>query len=117
MKDKPLSMEGLRGYGFIIANVVLVLGLLFVSLNHVNPRDLFACCGQLGIGFPVSSVCNYSAGGSPLSSATKIDAADFPFLSPHGFLVDFVFYSGVLWGFWRIERGILRLIKPRNETR
>ncbi len=117
MKVELFYSKGLLSYGFVIVSAVLLLGMIAISLIHVNPRDSFACSGQLGIGFPVSSVCNYSAGGSPLSSATKIDAGDFPFLSPHGFLVDFIFYLGVLWGFWHIERGILRLIKPRNETR
>jgi len=116
VKDYPFSLQGYRGCIFGVANTVLTLCLMVSTLNYSNPRDSFSCYGQLGAGFPVSFVCDYSAGGSPLSSAGKIDSADFPFLSLPGSLVDFAFYSGLLWGIWLVVRGISQVIRRRMQT-
>jgi hypothetical protein len=88
--------------GCIIGMVILLLaiGLMFSTMNNLRHSDYFSCYGGLGAGFPVSFLCDYSGGGSPLSSAGKIDAADFPYFSPLGTLVDTLFYSmhiGVVW--------------------
>ena len=78
----------------------LAFGLMLSTLNWLRHNDAFACYGGLGAGFPVSFLCDYSGGGSPISSAGKIDLADFPYFSPQGTLVDMLFYSiqlGLIW--------------------
>src|SRR5829696_3530311 len=88
--------------GCLVAVVILLLAfvLMFSTMRVVHRSDDFSCFGGLGAGFPVSFLCDYSGGGSPLSSAGRIDSADFPYFSPIGTLVDLLFYSmqlGMLW--------------------
>ena len=81
--------------GCIVGALILILasGLMFVTKNVTRHNDTFACYGGLGSGYPVSFLCDYSGGGSPIGSAGKIDLADFPYFSPQGTLVDLLFYS------------------------
>jgi hypothetical protein len=88
--------------GCLAAVVILLLAfvLMFSTMRVLHRSDYFSCFGQLGAGFPASFLCDYSGGGSPLSSAGRIDLADFPYFSPIGALVDILFYSiqlGMLW--------------------
>jgi hypothetical protein len=81
--------------GCIVAGAILFLafGLMLITKNMTRHNDTFACYGGLGAGFPVSFLCDYSGGGSPISSAGRIDMADFPYFSPQGTLADLLFYS------------------------
>jgi hypothetical protein len=90
----------LRGCGVGMLILLLAFVLMFSTMRVLRHNDHFSCFGQLGAGFPVSFLCDYSGGGSPISSAGKIDSADFPYFSPIGTLVDILFYSmqlGMLW--------------------
>jgi hypothetical protein len=78
--------------------------MLVISVNYRNFRDDFACNGGFGVGFPVSFLCDYGAGGSPISSWGKIDLADFPYFSLPGLFTDLAFYSVILWVGWLIRR-------------
>ena len=88
--------------------LLLAFGLMFSTMKVLRHNDNFSCFGQLGAGFPVSFLCDYSGGGSPLSSAGKIDSADFPYFSPVGTLVDILFYSMHLGMLWFIAGSISR---------
>jgi len=93
--------------------LLLAIGLMFSTLNYRRHNDYFSCYGQLGAGFPVSFLCDYSGGGSPISSAGKIDAADFPYFSPLGVIVELLFYAmqlGVIWF-------IVKSISPKGQDR
>jgi hypothetical protein len=81
--------------GCLVAGAILSLafGLMLSTKNVTRHNDTFACYGGLGAGFPVSFLCDYSGGGSPISSAGRIDMADFPYFSPQGTLADLLFYS------------------------
>ena len=88
--------------GCVVGALILSLafGLMLGTMSSLRHNDAFACYGGLGAGFPVSFLCDYSGGGSPISSAGKIDLADFPYFSPQGTLVDLLFYAmqlGMLW--------------------
>lgn len=103
-----------RGCVTGILILLLAFGLMFSTLKVLRHNDTFSCFGQLGAGFPVSFLCDYSGGGSPISSAGKIDSADFPYFSPVGTLVDMLFYSMQLGMIWLIADNISR---KRSEGR
>lgn len=97
--------KGRRGCLVEIAAAVLaVLVMLAVSTSYQNFSDDFACDGGLGVGFPVSFLCDYGTGGSPISSWGKVDMADFPYLSAAGLTVDALFYGAILWVGWLVRR-------------
>ena len=96
-----VDMKGLQsfeksrlGCGMLILLSTLAIGLMAATFPF--QRDWTPGCSGLGAGLPFAFVCNYSSGGSPLSSMTVIDGDDFPFISPIGFLANFIFYFGVL---------------------
>jgi hypothetical protein len=90
-------LSGLRGCLAEIGIPLLAVAIiLIISAGYRNYDDVFACDGGLGVGFPVSFLCDYGAGGSPISSWGKIDLSDFPYFSPRGLFVDIFFYAGVL---------------------
>ena len=88
--------------------LLLAFGLMFSTMRILRHNDQFSCFGGLGAGFPVSFLCDYSGGGSPISSAGKIDSADFPYFSPVGTLVDVFFYSMQLGMIWLIASRVSR---------
>jgi hypothetical protein len=96
-QENPSWTRGcVPGLGIFVLAFVLMVSTMKV-LRH---NDRFSCFGQLGAGFPVSFLCDYSGGGSPISSMGKIDTADFPYFSPVGTLLDLLFYAmplGILW--------------------
>ena len=87
---------------------LLAFGLTFSTLTHLRHNDAFACHDGLGAGFPVSFLCDYSGGGSPLSSAGKIDLSDFPYFSLQGTLVDLLFYAMQIGVVWFVANNTLR---------
>jgi len=112
MKSRQGVSFGFRGCLVEIGITWLaVLILLVISAGYRNYDDLFACDGGLGVGFPVSYMCDYGAGGSPISSWGKIDLSDFPYFSPRGLRTDVLFYSGIFWLGW-----LLRLLMRPNDT-
>jgi len=70
---------------------------LAISANRQNFSDYFSCRGGYGVGFPVSFLCDYGSGGSPIDGWGKIDLSDFPFFSLQGLVVDFFFYFAILF--------------------
>ena len=104
MKPDGAFPSGKRGclveLGITLLAVTLIL---IISAGYRNYDDLFACGGGLGVGYPVSYMCDYGAGGSPISSWGKIDLADFPYFSPRGLLTDSLFYTGIFWVGWLIR--------------
>jgi hypothetical protein len=90
--------------------------LMVISVNYQHHLDTFYCQGQLGAGLPVSFLCDYSGGGSPLSSAGRIDLADFPYFSPQGLFVDILFYSVLLWIAWLIRYAVYHKGLHRSEN-
>jgi len=98
-----------------VAILLLAIGLMFSTMNYRRHNDYFSCYGQLGAGFPVSFLCDYSGGGSPLSSAGKIDAADFPYFSPQGVIAELLFYAMQLGMIWFIVKSISSKSQNRRE--
>lgn len=110
-----LFLRGHYGLILVLAIGLLAIGLTASTLGYLHPSASFACYGQLGAGFPAAFVCDYSAGGSPLSSAGKIDGADWPFISPQGAMVDILFYAALLWIAWLLVAGIYHLVRRRSQ--
>ena len=82
--------------------------ILAATTNRYNYRDNFACGGRLGVGFPVSFLCDYGGGASsPIGSWGKVDLADFPYFSPQGLFIDSLVYVAILL---MIERLALRIV-------
>ena len=115
--DKPwFGLHGNKSCLLYMISVMLAICMMVGTLNYLH-HDIFACYGQLGAGFPIAFVCDYSAGGSPLSSAGKIDEADFPFLSPSGTIVDMAFYLMAVWFGWLTILGISRSLHRWLQSR
>ncbi len=89
---------------------------MVISANYENYDDQFACNGGLGTGFPVSFLCDYGAGGSPISNWGKIDLADFPYFSLQGLAVDILFYFIILSIAWLIRSAIYHKSSYRYEN-
>jgi len=105
----PLGLPGcLAEFGITLLAVLIIL---VISASYRNYNDMFACYGGLGIGFPVSYICDYGAGGSPIDNWGRIDLSDFPYFSPRGLLTDILFYTGIFWLGW-----LLRPLLRPNET-
>ena len=53
--------------------------ILAATTNHYNYQDNFACGGRLGVGFPVSFLCDYGGGASsPIDSWERWILPIFP---------------------------------------
>ena len=86
--------------------------ILAATTNHYHYKDNFACAGRLGVGFPVSFLCDYGGGASsPIDSWGKVDIADFPYFSLQGLFIDSLVYLALLF---MIER-LIHLVIHRNE--
>jgi hypothetical protein len=88
----------------VAAAFLAVCVLLAVSASYRNFGDEFACQGGLGVGFPVSFLCDYGAGGSPIDNWGRVDLSDFPYFSLAGLLTDSLFYAAVLGTGWLVRR-------------
>jgi hypothetical protein len=105
MKRDQSFQRGAHGCLLEIAAAILaVFAMLAISANYRNFGDDFACNGRFGLGFPVSYLCDYGTGGSPISSWGRVDLADFPYFSPLGLFTDILFYAGILWIGWLVRR-------------
>ncbi len=88
--------------------LLLAFGLMIVTKNVTRHNDTFACYGGPERASQSLFWCDYSGGGSPVSSANKIDLADFPYFSPQGTLVDMLFYSIQLGMIWLVVNNLLQ---------
>jgi hypothetical protein len=77
---------------------LLAIFAMIISLSRQYPSHP-SCGGMLGAGFPTIFICDDWGGGSPSSSWGKITLIDVPNggIRPTGFLVDFLFYTGLIW--------------------
>lgn len=81
--------------------------LLTGSATRQNFSDYFSCRGGYGVGFPVSFLCDYGSGGSPIDGWGRIDLSDFPFFSLQGLVTDFLFYFAIVFCIaWLIQGGV-----------
>ena len=86
-----------KQYPFLKWAVLTTCAVLVISANRQNFSDYFSCGGGYGVGFPVSFLCDYGAGGSPINGWGRIDLSDFPFFSLQGLVVDILFYFVILF--------------------
>jgi hypothetical protein len=84
-------------YRYLNWAVLTACVVLAVSANRQNFSDYFSCSGGYGIGFPVSFLCDYGSGGSPIDGWGRIDLSDLPFFSLQGLVTDFLFYFVILF--------------------
>ena len=84
-------------YRFLNWAVVMACAVLATSANRQNFSDDFSCGGGYGVGFPVSFLCDYGSGGSPIGGWGRIDLSDFPFFSLQGLVADLFFYFAILF--------------------
>ena len=107
MKENQLFRQGSRGCFISLASVLLAICAMAISTNYQHPEHP-SCGGMLGGGFPVLFICDDWGGGSPTGSWDKIDFVDVlnGGVRPEGFLIDFLFYSVLIWIAWFIASGI-----------
>ena len=84
-------------YRFLNWAVLTACAVLAVSANRQNFSDYFSCGGGYGVGFPVSFLCDYGSGGSPIDGWGRIDLSDLPFFSLQGLVTDILFYFAILF--------------------
>jgi hypothetical protein len=89
-----------RFHGCFISLVIILLAIdaMAISTNYQYAAHP-SCSGALGAGFPTLFICDEGLGGSPIDSWGKIDFADVfnRGIRPEGFIVDFLFYLGLIW--------------------
>jgi hypothetical protein len=71
---------------------LMACAVLVTSTIRQNFSDGFSCGGGYGVGFPLSFLCDYGSGGSPIDGWGRIDLSDFPYFSLQGLVLDFFFY-------------------------
>lgn len=87
--------------------------IMAATTNRYNYNDNFACGGRLGVGFPVSFLCDYAGGASsPIDSWGRVDLADFPYFSLQGVFTDSLLYIAMLF---MLERLILPVIHHNEQ--
>ena len=104
MKPYSFFPHGKRAYLFNVVVLLSAVGLMLLTIGDHLHRNSPACLGLLGAGHPASFLCDYSSGETPIfdsvSSDGRIDKVDFPYLSPEGFIVDFLFYTALILLVW-----------------
>ena len=109
MKENQFFQQGSRG---CFINLVIILVAIFaitISANYQYPEHP-SCGGMLGAGFPVLFICDDWGGGSPTNSWGKITFVDIPNggIRPTGFLIDFLFYTVLIWIVWLLAARIFQ---------
>jgi hypothetical protein len=114
MKDHELISDGARGCLINLVNLFLATCAVILSAAFQYP-DHPSCRGGLGAGFPRLFICDAGVGGSPISSWGRIDFADLlnGGIRPGGFLVNFLFYTALIWIIWILVAGMF----PQRLTR
>ena len=107
MKENQFFRHRSRGCFFSLVSVLLTIFVMAISANYQYPEHP-SCGGMLGAGFPVLFICDDWGGGSPTSSWEKIDYVDVlnGGIRPEGFLIDFLFYTVLIWIAWFIASGV-----------
>jgi hypothetical protein len=95
---------------FFCLVLFITVCLMIMTISYTYP-DSSVCRGRLGAGLPFAFLCDYSIGGSPLSSWGKIDINDFPYISPFGFCLNFLICFVLVWITRFIVLGLSRLIR------
>ena len=103
MKENQFFRQGSRGCFISLVSILLAICAMAISANYQYPEHP-SCGGMLGAGFPVLFICDDWGGGSPTGSWEKIDFVDVlnGGIRPAGFLVDFLFYTVLIWIAWFI---------------
>lgn len=98
MKESSFGPHSYRGCAISLVSIFLALCLLALSVNYQYPEHPL-CRGGFGAGFPMLFICDAGLGSSPISSWGKITLVDVPNggIRPGGFLLDFLFYLGLVW--------------------
>ena len=98
MKENHFFRPGFQGCLISVVIILLAISAMAISTNYQYPAHA-SCSGALGAGFPTLFICDAGLGGSPIDSWGKIDFADVfnRGIRPEGFLVDFLFYVGLIW--------------------
>jgi hypothetical protein len=109
MENNQFFKYGARGCIISLVVVLLTIFAMSLSSNYQYPAPP-SCGGMLGAGFPVLFICDDWGGGSPTSSWGKIDFIDVMNggIRPVGFLIDFLFYTILIWIVWFIVSGVLK---------
>jgi hypothetical protein len=101
-----------RSISFFSWLIITTCVILATTTKYQNYGDNFSCKGErydLGVGFPVSFLCDYGgSGGSPLDSWYKVDSADFPYFSLPGLWIDGAFYLSIVFSIAWVARYIYR---------
>jgi len=107
MKENQFFRQGLRGCSINLVSILLAIGAMAISANYQYPKHP-SCGKMLGAGFPTLFICDDWGGSSPTGSWNKIDFVDVlnGGIRPEGFLVDFLFYTVLIWIVWFIASGI-----------
>ena len=86
MKNQQVSQH--RLFIWLIVTTCIILATTTKHQNLNKGLDLW-CPGDVGVGFPVSFLCDYSHYGvSPTGSLGQVDSADYPYISLKGLLID-----------------------------
>ena len=98
MKENHFFRPGFHGCFISLLIILLASSAMAISTNYQYPAHP-SCRGALGAGFPTLFICDAGVGGSPIDSWGQIDVADVfnRGIRPEGFLVDFLFYLGLIW--------------------
>lgn len=98
MKENEFFQQGSRGCLISLVSILLAVCAMAVSANY-QYFEAPSCKGMSGAGFPILFICDDWGGSSPTGSWGKIDYVDVfnGGIRPEGFLVDFMFYSVLIW--------------------
>jgi hypothetical protein len=101
MMKNPSFYSGAWGCFTSLIIILLAIFAMAISTNYQYPESRL-CGGMLGAGYPVLFICDHWGGGSPTNSWGKITFIDVPNggIRPTGFLIDFLFYSVLVWFIW-----------------
>ena len=115
----PTSSLGMKPSNSVIlcgVIILLAIGLTVASLRFVRPVDCQSFCdtseqtcpsgscrpGEQRAGLPLPVLVDDPGGGSPTSGWGILGPEDLP--NPVTFLLDVLFYSGLLWLIWYVTR-------------
>ena len=116
MKDHELVSDCARGCLINLINLFLATCAVILSAAFQYPTHAL-CRGGLGAGFPRLFICDAGIGSSPIGSWERIDFADLPNggIRPGGFLVNFLFYTALIWIIWILAAGMFPQRLPRRD--
>src|SRR5215207_4638243 len=109
MKTVPFPPLGRDGYILGIFNVLLTMGLTFLSFQYIQPKDCYRSCsatampcptggchiGEQKAGWPLTVFVDDPGGGSPTSGWGLLGYEDPPLYIP--LIADVLFYSLLVW--------------------